>query len=84
MGHFPVGCWLSVFRQITAKNVYIRFHGPGKLYASPYSEETLQEYADKIAAWKDAGHSIWIFFNNCYNGVAIDNANTLVKMLRVK
>ena len=70
--------------QVTAKNIYIRFHGPGKLYASSYPNEMLQEYADKIAAWKDAGHSIWVFFNNCYNGVAIDNANTLKKMLWIK
>ncbi len=67
--------------QVTAKNIYIRFHGPGKLYASSYSEEMLQEYADKIANWCNTGHSIWVFFNNCYNGVAIDNANTLKKML---
>ena len=38
-----------------------------------------------ISGWSyAAGQTIWIFFNNCYDGVAIDNANTLRKMLGIK
>ena len=70
--------------EVTAKNIYIRFHGPGKLYASSYTNEMLADYAAKIKNWHKAGHNIRAFFNNCYYGVAIENANTLKKMLGIK
>ncbi len=49
---------------ITAKTIYVRFHGPGKLYASAYTDEMLAEYADKFKAWLKKGHNVWAFFNN--------------------
>ena len=66
---------------ITAKNIYVRFHGPKELYASSYSTKSLEEYAEKFPAWKKEGHSIWAFFNNDINGHALDNANELIKLL---
>ena len=67
--------------QVTAKAAYLRFHGLGKLYASSYSDEMLSDYAQKISRWANDGHDVWVFFNNCYNGVAIDNADTLRRFL---
>ncbi|MCD6012245.1 MAG: hypothetical protein K0Q79_2107 [Flavipsychrobacter sp.] len=67
--------------QVTADTVYIRFHGPGKLYASSYTDEQMKEYAGKIKKWAKK-HDVWIYFNNCYNGVAIENANTLRKYVK--
>lgn len=66
---------------VTSKNIYVRFHGPGKLYASSYSEEELAYFASLFKKWLKEKHSLWIFFNNCYNGVAIENARVLEKML---
>lgn len=67
---------------ITAKNIYIRFHGPKALYASSYSNQVLQEYANKFLAWLKKGHHIWAFFNNDINGHALDNTSTLLSYLR--
>lgn len=33
---------------VTAKNVYLRFHGPEDLYASVYSDRMLQAFANKL------------------------------------
>lgn len=63
---------------ITAKNIYIRFHGPKGDYASGYSATYLQRYAEKISQWQQAGHHIWVFFNNDVHGYAIRNALTLI------
>lgn len=49
---------------ITAKNIYVRFHGPGKLYGSRYSDKMLQEFAGKFKKWEKEGHAVWAFFNN--------------------
>lgn len=67
---------------ITAKNIYIRFHGPEGNYATSYSAAFLQQYADKIIQWQQAGHHIWAFFNNDGNGYAIKNARTLIENIK--
>jgi uncharacterized protein YecE (DUF72 family) len=63
---------------VTAKHIYIRFHGPKKLYASLYAKNTLQEYAEKMVGWQKAGHHVWAFFNNDIHGYAIENARQLI------
>ncbi|HET7898672.1 MAG TPA: DUF72 domain-containing protein, partial [Flavisolibacter sp.] len=52
---------------ITARNVYVRFHGPGALYASAYSDEMLREFANKFRQWTTEGHTVWAYFNNDVN-----------------
>lgn len=69
---------------ITSEHIYFRFHGPRKLYASSYPDETLKEYALKFKKWHKAGHTLWIYFNNDWYGYGINNANTLKKMLKIK
>lgn len=59
---------------VTAPDVYIRFHGPGALYASGYSEHQLQEFYKQMMEWKKAGHHVWVYFNNDINGYAFKNA----------
>jgi uncharacterized protein YecE (DUF72 family) len=66
---------------ITAKNIYIRFHGPGQLYASPYSDDMLNEFATKFKAWEKEGHVIWAFFNNDVHGYAIEDAKRLLELV---
>lgn len=66
---------------VTAKNIYVRFHGPGKLYASSYTDKMLKAFAKKFKAWLKEGHDIWVFFNNDWFTYAIQNAKTLKKIM---
>ncbi len=68
---------------ITAPNIYLRFHGPGKLFASPYPDDMLQDYAKKIRKWSRAGHNVYVYFNNDWYGYAINNARTLMGYLKL-
>jgi uncharacterized protein YecE (DUF72 family) len=76
-GRFPYGEF------VTAKNVYLRFHGAPKLYDSSYSDDTLKEYADKVKQWRKEGHDCWIFFNNTMHDSAIHNAHTIARFIGV-
>ena len=67
--------------EITAKDIYIRFHGPHSLYSSPYSDEVLEEYAEKFKTWAEKGHRIWAFFNNDVGGHALHNAEKLRQLV---
>jgi uncharacterized protein YecE (DUF72 family) len=62
---------------VTTDFVYLRFHGREQLYASDYSENILEEYAEKIKGWLSSGKEVWSFFNNDYHGFAPKNAALL-------
>jgi uncharacterized protein YecE (DUF72 family) len=69
--------------QVTSDTVYFRFHGPGKAYASKYSENQIEAWAKKI---KDVEHrqevkNIYCYFNNDMEGYAIENGQELQKAL---
>jgi uncharacterized protein YecE (DUF72 family) len=66
---------------VTAKDIYIRFHGPDGSYASSYPDKVLKKYAKKMLQWEEEGHRIWVFFNNDGNAYAIENARTLISYL---
>ena len=65
---------------ITAKQIYLRFHGPGALYASAYDDESLQDYAGKFRQWVNDGHDVWAYFNNDISGYAPEDAKRLQGM----
>lgn len=67
--------------EITARDIYLRFHGPHSLYSSSYPDEVLDDYAEKFAAWADNGHRIWAFFNNDVGGHALRNARKLQELV---
>jgi uncharacterized protein YecE (DUF72 family) len=62
---------------ITSKQVYLRFHGPGDLYASEYSTRMLKSYAGKCRKWMQEGRTVWCFFNNDIHGYAFNDAKRL-------
>jgi len=62
----------------TADFVYIRLHGSRKLYASDYSEEELQAWAQKIKEW---GKDTYLYFDNDFEGYAVGNAKRLKEIL---
>jgi uncharacterized protein YecE (DUF72 family) len=65
---------------ITAPDVYIRFHGPDGRYDALYPEKTMSAFAGKIREWHEQ-HKIWAFFNNDGHGYALENARQLAALL---
>lgn len=66
---------------VTSKDVYVRLHGPAELYASSYSKQQLQAFANLFKKWHREKHTVWAFFNNDVHGYAIENGLTLTKLL---
>ena len=60
--------------------MYVRFHGPGKLYASLYTTEQLRRWAEKIRP-RLAEMDVYAYFNNDYGGRALRNADELRTLL---
>lgn len=67
---------------VTARHIYIRFHGPDGSYAKSYDNRALKKYAGKMLQWSEEGHTIWVFFNNDGNAYAIENAGTLAELTK--
>jgi uncharacterized protein YecE (DUF72 family) len=65
---------------VTARHIYLRFHGPDGSYATGYPKKFLAFNVARCARWRDAGYSVWVFFNNDLNGHAIRDALAFKKM----
>lgn len=65
---------------ITAKNIYVRFHGPAELYASSYSDKALESFAEKFKKWVKDGHEVWAYFNNDIGAHAVGDAQRLIEL----
>ncbi len=59
---------------VTSDLVYLRFHGPERLYASEYSDDALREWAGRIKGWRAEGRDVFVYFNNDEMGYAPKNA----------
>ena len=75
------GAHFAYKESITAKNIYVRFHGPDGLYTSSYTDEMLRSFAEKFTTWAKEGHTILAFFNNDVGGHALTNAKRLMELL---
>jgi uncharacterized protein YecE (DUF72 family) len=73
--HFPYA------ETITAHDIYFRFHGPGSLYNTKYTDAEMKKFAIKFRKWLKQGHELWIFFNNDWYGYGIENGLYLRKLL---
>jgi uncharacterized protein YecE (DUF72 family) len=61
---------------------YVRFHGLGdEPYRYRYAREELEPWAQRLQDHAAAGTPAWVYFNNDYEGHAVDNARTLVGLL---
>ncbi|RFS19693.1 DUF72 domain-containing protein [Chitinophaga silvatica] len=67
---------------VTARHVYIRYHGPDGSFGTGYTSQQLNSFAEKIKKWKQQGHQIWAFFNNDGHGYAVKNASSLISLLK--
>ncbi len=65
---------------ITAKFVYLRFHGDVN-HAGDYPPETLAVWAERMQAWQRQGLAVYAYFNNDAGGMAVRNALTLKQLL---
>ncbi|MCD6289233.1 MAG: DUF72 domain-containing protein [Anaerolineae bacterium] len=68
-------------REITGSTVYVRMHGAGELYGGSYSLNALRGWANRIRAWCQSGHDVYVYFNNDAFGHAVRNALTLKELL---
>ncbi len=57
------GKW-PYLEEVTADFVYVRLHGAEELYASGYTDEALDQWAARIAAWRDDGLDAYVYFDN--------------------
>lgn len=63
---------------ITARFVYLRFHGAG--YSGLYGVTRLRPWAAKIRRWRAAGLTVFAYFNNDIGGAALRDARTLMRL----
>jgi uncharacterized protein YecE (DUF72 family) len=59
---------------------YVRFHGPDALkvkYSGRYGPARLSAVAARLATWRDEGCDVYAYFNNDYQGFAVDDARWL-------
>lgn len=68
-------------KEITADFTYIRFHGPGQLFGSLYTNKHIEDWAKFILSLKNL-KKIYVYFNNDINVYAIKNGNYLLKTIR--
>lgn len=61
--------------------VYLRFHGPGRLFASSYTDEALAGWAAEIRRSLEHRRAVFAYFNNDFQGFALRNARTLLQMI---
>jgi uncharacterized protein YecE (DUF72 family) len=61
--------------------VYVRFHGSGARYGGAYSPQRLTAWAERLAAWADAGVPAYVYFNNDAAAHAIHDAYRLRELL---
>ena len=68
-------------KTVTAKHVYLRFHGPSGAYQGRYGREALTGWVEFIQEQDDKGYEIFVYFNNDIDGAAVEDARTLKELL---
>lgn len=76
------GKW-PFMQDVTSSLVYVRLHGGEELYVSGYDDAALAAWAEKIAAWADAGHDVVVYFDNDVKVHAPFDALRLAQLLGV-
>jgi uncharacterized protein YecE (DUF72 family) len=66
---------------VTADFAYARLHGDEELYASRYSDEALDEWAERVRGWTAAGFDVYVYFDNDMKVHAPNDAIALAKRL---
>ena len=61
---------------------YVRLHGETELYASGYTDDSLDRWAAQVRRWLDDGHDTYVYFDNDAKGHAPHDAVRLLDRLR--
>jgi uncharacterized protein YecE (DUF72 family) len=69
---------------VTADFAYFRYHGPGALFGSKYSDRELEKEARLMSRLRDRDLDVYAYFNNDGHGYAVQNAFTLQDKLAMK
>ncbi|HZZ90578.1 MAG TPA: DUF72 domain-containing protein [Caulobacteraceae bacterium] len=64
----------------TASWVYIRGHGPSGRYFGRYPEAALDDWADRIGAWRGQGRDVFCYFDNDVKSAAPADAAVLKRL----
>ncbi len=67
---------------VTTDLAYVRLHGHTRKYASRYSAQSLDQWAQKLRDWHSQGLDAYLFFDNTSEGAAPFDALKLVGRLR--
>ncbi|RJR30955.1 DUF72 domain-containing protein [Candidatus Parcubacteria bacterium] len=67
---------------VTSSMVYIRLHGPKKMYRGNYSPKELILWSKRIKKWSKDGKEVYCYFNNDYKGYAVKNALNLKSRIK--
>lgn len=68
--------------EVTADFVYVRLHGSAQLYASRYTDRELDEWAQRIRAWRvfnHGGRDVYVYFDNDAKVHAPSDARRLIE-----
>ncbi len=74
------GRWPKVDRD-TGSVRYVRLHGDQALYASGYTDESLDRWAATCRGWEDSGAEVFVYFDNDAKGYAPYDAMRLIERL---
>ena len=67
--------------ELTADWTFVRFHHGTRGRRGNYSERELEEWAERIAAWREHGVDVYGYFNNDWEGFAVKNGLRLKELL---
>jgi uncharacterized protein YecE (DUF72 family) len=67
--------------EVTANFTYVRFHGGAPELRGNYTMESLQRWRQRIDLWRNELTDIYVYFNNDWEGFALNNARELKQML---
>ena len=57
------GKW-PIIEELTTDFTYVRLHGHDELYASGYSDESLDAWAEKVRGWLAQGQDVYVYCDN--------------------
>jgi uncharacterized protein YecE (DUF72 family) len=60
---------------------YVRLHGDQELYASGYTDRSLDEWAERCRTWAGEGRDVFVYFDNDMKGYAPHDAMRLIDRL---
>ena len=69
------------FEQAVGPIVYARLHGDQELYASGYTDESLDRWAEQLRGWTAEGRDSYVYFDNDIKGYAPHDAMRLIERL---